>query len=119
MVETRTKRGRPRKAEGKARTLALPSIRVSPDEMSFIEAQAATAGLPVSTYVRNLALGKKVAPRRTELEDRLLFELNRCGVNLHQIVRALNFGQGLPSDITAVTDELRTALAHVSAAYDA
>jgi len=119
MDAKRIKRGRPQKPDGKARTLAIPSIRVNPDELSFIEAQAAKAGLPVSTYVRNLAVGKKVAPPRTALEDRLLFELNRCGVNLHQIVKSLNFGQGLPNDISTVTDELKVAIAKVSAAYDA
>ena len=119
MNTTRAKRGRPRKPDGEARTLALPSIRVSVAELSFIETQAHAAGLPVSAYVRKLATGRRVSPRTTALEDKLLVELNRCGVNLHQIVKALNFGQGLPSDIASVTDELRTAIAHVSAAYDA
>ena len=119
MDAKRINRGRPVKPDGKARKLALPSIRVNPDEMSFIAAQAAIAGQPVSTYVRNLVLGKKVTPPRTDLEDRLLFELNRCGVNLHQIVKALNFGQSLPNDIATVTSELKTAIAKVSSAYDA
>lgn len=117
-MKTRTKRGRPKKPEGQAKTLALPSIRVAPDEMSFIEAQAAKAGLPVSTYIRNLALHKRVAPARSVADDRILFELNRCGVNLHQVVKSLNFGQSIPTDITSIMDELRSAIANVSASYD-
>lgn len=107
------------KPKGEARTLALPSIRVSPDEMSFIEAQAAIAGQPVSTYARNVLTNRKVAPRTTALEDKLLFELNRCGVNLHQVVKALNFNQGLPSDISATMDELRAVIAQIASAHDA
>ncbi len=87
--------------------------------MSFIEMQAATAGQPVSTYARNVLTRRKVAPRTTALEDKLLFELNRCGVNLHQIVKALNFNQGLPSDINDTLDELRAAIAQIADSYDA
>lgn len=119
MTKTRKKRGRPVKAEGEARTLSLPPIRVNPVELSFIETQAATAGLSVSEYVRSVTTQRQVTPRRTELEDKMLFELNRCGVNLHQIVRAVNFGQGIPTDIGGVLDDLKAAIAKVGAAYDA
>ena len=118
-MEKRIKRGRPKKPEGTARNLALPSIRVSPDEMSFIEGEAAKAGLPVSTYIRTLALHKRVAPARSDMDDKLLFELNRCGVNLHQVVKALNFGQGIPTDISTTMDELRLAITKITASYDA
>lgn len=119
MSEPRQKRGRPQKPLGEARTLTLPPIRVSADEMAFIDAQAATAGLPVSTYARDVLTRRKVAARQTPLEDKMLFELNRCGVNLHQIVRSLNFGQSVPNDIVQVLDELRATIAKVGASYDA
>ncbi len=119
MSEKRIKRGRPAKPEGQARTLALPSIRVNPDEISFIEEQAAKAGLPVSAYARAVLTQRQIAARQTPLEDKMLFELNRCGVNLHQIVKGLNFGQGIPTDIAEVLDELKAAIAKVGASYDA
>ena len=119
MSETRKKRGRPSKPEGEARTLALPPIRVNAEEMAFIEAQAATAGMPVSAYVRDVLTRRKIAARQTPLDDKMLFELNRCGVNLHQIVRHLNFGKGMPNDIVQVLAELRAAVAKVGADYDA
>lgn len=119
MSETRKKRGRPSKPEGEARTLALPPIRVNAEEMAFIEAQAATAGMPVSAYARDVLTRRKIAARQTPLDDKMLFELNRCGVNLHQIVRHLNFGKGMPNDIVQVLAELRAAVAKVGAAYDA
>ena len=118
MKTTRKKRGRPAKPDGEARSLALPSIRVNPVEMSFIETQAATAGLPVSAYVRSVLTRRKVTARQTPLEDKMLFELNRCGVNLHQIVKGLNFGNGVPNDIADVLDELKAAIAKVGASYD-
>lgn len=87
--------------------------------MAFIEAQAATAGLSLSAYARDVLTRRKIAARQTPLEDKMLFELNRCGVNLHQIVRSLNFGQSVPNDIGEVLDELRATIAKVGASYDA
>lgn len=118
-MTTRKKRGRPAKPEGEARTLALPSIRVNPVELSLIETQAAKAGLSVSDYVRSVSTRRKITPRRSALDDKMLFELNRCGVNLHQIVRSLNFGKSVPNDIADVLDELKAAIAKVGASYDA
>lgn len=119
MTTTRKKRGRPVKPEGEARNLALPSIRVNASELSHIEEQAAKAGLSVSHYVRAVAMNRTVSARQTSLEDTMLFELNRCGVNLHQIVKGLNFGHSIPNDISDVLDELKAAIAKVGAAYDA
>lgn len=112
-------RGRPQKAEGEKRTASLPPLRLTPDELSFIEEQAAIAGMPVSTYAREALTKRVVKPRQTKSEAALLLELNRGGVNLHQIARHLNFGKGLPNDIQVVLDEYRTVLAAVGRAYDA
>ena len=112
-------RGRPKKVEGEKRTASLPPLRLTPDELSFIEEQAALAGMPVSTYAREALTKRTVKPRQTKAEAALLAELNRTGVNLHQIVRHLNFGNGIPSDIQIVLDEYRAALQAVGRAYDA
>jgi hypothetical protein len=113
------KRGRPQKAEGEKRTASLPPLRLTPDELSFIEEQATVAGMPVSTYAREALTKRVVKPRHSKAEAALLVELNRGGVNLHQIVKHLNFGKGLPNDIQIVLDEYRAVLATVGRAYDA
>ena len=74
--------------------------------------------MPVSTYARSVLTQRKVSARQTPLDDKMLFELNRCGVNLHQIVKGLNFGNGVPNDIADVLDELKAAIAKVGASYD-
>ena len=116
---TRKKRGRPEKPEGQARSLSLPSIRVNAEEMLHIETQAAHAGLSVSEYIRSIATRRKVIPRQTALEDKMLFELNRCGVNLNQIAKGVNRGHGLPHDMDAAIAELRLVLTKVWNAHDA
>ncbi|MCP4184812.1 MAG: hypothetical protein GY761_16090 [Hyphomicrobiales bacterium] len=119
MNPKRAKRGRPKKPHGKARDCFLGSVRLTVDELAHIEEQAATAGLPVSAYARLVLTGRKVAPRQTPIEQALLVELNRSGVNVHQIAKHLNFGNGVPNDITAVLEEHRLALEKVVAAYGA
>lgn len=118
MTSKRTKRGRPEKPNGQAREQLL-AIRVNAEEHAFIEVQAAKADMTVSAYARAVLTRRTVTPRQSPLDDKMLFELNRCGVNLHQIVRALNFEKSVPLDVAAVMDELRTAIAKVGAAYDA
>mgnify|MGYP001627881339 FL=1 len=118
MADKRT-RGRPRKQEKEKRSASLPPVRLTPAEMAFIEEQAAVAGLPVSTYAREALTNRRVTPRRTKAEAALLTELNRCGVNLHQLVRHLNYGGSLPNDIVETLAEFRAALSTVGKAYDA
>lgn len=103
--------GRPKKAPEEQRSERLSGIRVTGAERAFLEAQAEAAGLPVAEYCRRAILGHRIDPRRTAIEDKALYELNRAGVNLHQISRALNFGQSLPPDFAEVLDDLKAAIA--------
>lgn len=119
MNEPRMKRGRPTKPDGEARTLALPSIRVNPSEHSFIEQQAFRAGLPVSAYVRKVLTQRRVAPARSSIDDALLLELNRIGVNLNQQTAHSNAGRHSPDAVELTLIELREVLAKVGATYDA
>ncbi len=115
----RKKRGRPEKPEGEARTISLPSIRVNPAEDKRIQEMASQAGLSVSAYVRSAALNAKIAMPKSEINDRVLFQLSRACANHYQVMKHLNFGKGIPSDIAEVIDELRAVVAKVGSAYDA
>ena len=118
MAQKRQKRGRPIKADGEARSLSLPSIRVNPVELSFIETQANNAGLPLSTYVRSSLTQRRVAPAKSSIDDKLLLELNRIGVNLNQQTAHSNAGRHSPDLLELTLIEIRDLLAKVSAAYD-
>jgi hypothetical protein len=118
MAQKRQKRGRPYKPAGEARTLSLPSIRVNPQELMFIEEQASMAGMAVSTYARSALTRKKVAPQRSDMDDKLMFELNRVGVNLNQLMRHINAGRDMPSSADSVLEDLQATLRKVSASYD-
>jgi len=85
---------RPKKQQPDTRSERL-NLRLLPDERATIEARAAASGLTPTDYARRRALGGKlavVAPRRAD--PALVLAVNRAGVNLNQIARALNSGLG-------------------------
>lgn len=112
---TNGKGGRPRKAPGEQRAERLSGIRLTAAERAFVEAQAGLAGLPVSEFARRAILGTKIRPRRSVADDRAIAEVNRVGVNLAQIVKALHFGQGVPGDIAETMAEVRAVLERLAA----
>lgn len=114
MTDGRQTIGRPRKAPGERRDDRLPNVRVTAAERAFVEQQAAAAGLPLVEYCRRRILGVIVRPRVAAADELALVELNRAGVNLNQIAKALNSGRDLPADFSAVLDEVRAAVAKVA-----
>lgn len=106
---------RPKKAPDEKRTEQLAPLRVTASERAFIEAQAAVAGLSPSDFVRRRALGRKVeAAAHTQADAALLLELNRIGVNLNQIARAMNSERREFGDLGDVLAMLKAALGKVA-----
>lgn len=66
-------------------------IRLTPYEMEALKAQAAEAGLPFTTYAREVLFGRK--PKAKPLRDRifndLLYELTSIATNFSQLEAAL------------------------------
>jgi len=108
---------RPRKEAHERRIAALPPVRVTDAELIAIGDQARAAGLSLSDFVRQRLTQGRVTPKAGLRDARLLSELNRAGVNLNQIARHLNRGQGLPDDIGHVLYELHRVLQLVGRAY--
>lgn len=103
--------GRPRKAAAEMRTERLSGIRLTAAERAHVEAQAELAGLPVAEFARRAILGVQIAPRRSTADERLLFEVNRIGVNLAQLLKALHFRQTpLVGEIEATVADVRGVL---------
>ena len=83
---------RPRLGEEERRTRTV-GVRVTEAEETELRERAQAARLSMGAYLRRRALGQRV---RSAVERRLgaaeLRELNRIGVNLNQMARALNSG---------------------------
>lgn len=71
------------------RTCILP-VRVSPGERRRLKERAHFCGLPLSTYVRQTALGARPRQRRRRLEQDAIHQLARVGNNLNQLTRSAN-----------------------------
>ena len=81
---------RPRLGEEERRGRTV-GVRVTEAEVEELQERAQGARLSVGAYLRRRALGQRV---RSAVERRLgaaeMRELNRIGVNLNQMARALN-----------------------------
>lgn len=97
---------RPTKQEHEKRTARLPAARVTLAELAYVQEQASNANLSLTDYIRTLALHEEVKPHRTPLEDSLLVELNRIGVNINQVAHAANVGRFDQAIFQYALDEL-------------
>ena len=89
-------------------------IRVSAAEKARFMEKAGANGMDVSEWLRRLGNGHKPRPPATQIDTKLLGELNAIGVNLNQIARALNRGREAPAPIEDVATELRFLLDKVA-----
>lgn len=90
---------RPKKEQRDTRTERL-NLRFSPDEWLAIDARARQAGIGLSEFCRLAALGQRIEAASSSAAPASpagvahVVALNRVGVNLNQIARALNSGGG-------------------------
>jgi hypothetical protein len=108
---------RPRKEAHERLSAALPPVRMTDAELIAIGDQARAAGLSLSDFVRQRLTRDRITPKAGLVDARMLSEINRAGVNLNQIARHLNRGQGVPADVGDVLAELRRVLELVGRAY--
>lgn len=128
MPEQRTTRtvkpgGRPRKSDGEALSEIL-KFRTSISERAQIEAAARAAGLSVSAFVRQRALGHtpRATSSRTEAAtiselNRLVVEAGRVGNNVNQLARSVHrdsafqeWWREIAREVDALNGQLRGAL---------
>ena len=107
---------RPRLGESERRTRTI-GVRVTEAEETELRERAQAARLSVGAYLRRRALGQRV---RIAAERRLgaaeLRELNRIGVNLNQMARALNSGAvSLPAETQEVVERVGELVAKLLA----
>ena len=100
--------------ERRARTVG---VRVTEAEAEELQERAQGARLSVGAYLRRRGLGQRVrlgAERRLGAAE--LRELNRIGVNLNQMARALNSGAvSSPAETQAVVERVGELVAKLLA----
>lgn len=101
--------GRPSRAERENRADRV-AFRITAEELERVQAEAERAGVSVSEYCRAAALGQRVRVRSAPDLSAALVSLNRVGVNLNQIARGVNRGQGVSLDLDEVLAEVRAAV---------
>ena len=78
------------------------SIRFTPDEFEKVELERAKTNLDFTNFCKSAILKKRVKTKEEENFNRdLIYQINKIGINLNQIARAVN-----QKDRVAVLTEL-------------
>ena len=72
------------------RRTEMMCVRLFPEERDHLKQRAADCGRPLSTYVREVALGATPRARPHRIEREAVHHLARVGNNLNQLARAAN-----------------------------
>ena len=89
------------------------NFRTSLYEKTLIINKARRAKISVSDFCRKAALEKEV--RFIEGLDKLIYDLNKIGVNINQIARAANQGKNVVATMTALENRLCKTLDAIDA----
>ena len=98
-------------ARSKIRTIRH-ELKLTPEEKSSWLAKASSTGLNLNEYIRRCVERRALAPIQPEVNRQTAIELGRIGVNLNQLVRAMNTaiasGQHIPnvSEALSVVEEV-------------
>ena len=106
---------RPRLGD-KQRRRRTVGVRVTEAEAEELRDRAQAARLSVGSYLRRRALGQRVrmvAEQRLGAEE--LRELNRIGVNLNQMARAMNSGSAAPAGTREAVERVSELVASLLA----
>ena len=91
---------------------ARHNIWLTPEEKNTWKAKASSAGLNLNEYIRRCVERRTITPIQPEVNRQTAIELGRIGVNLNQLVRAMNAaivsGQHIPnvSEAISVVEEV-------------
>lgn len=85
--------GRPKSELGEVRSNRV-TVRFSEKELEQVSGKAQLVGLEVSAFLREAALGRKVSVQASSfpVNVQTYDQLRRIGVNLNQLIRAVNSG---------------------------
>jgi antitoxin component of RelBE/YafQ-DinJ toxin-antitoxin module len=98
----------------KTRTLRY-ELRLTPVEKESWSVKASAMGLDLSEYIRRCVERRQITTKKPEVNRQTAVELGRIGVNLNQLIRAMNTAVASGQDIP----NLEESLAVVEKVYDA
>lgn len=108
---------RPKKTDHEKRDQRF-NLRLTVAEIEHLRAQAETAGLAPHEYARLRVTDHVVKPARQHVDAALLAELNRIGVNVNQLARAVHTDRSFQEHWPIILRELRAVLEKVVSCYD-
>ena len=95
--------------------IRVHAVRVTRGELALLRGRASTAGVPVSTYLRQRALAHRVRVRPGRLEASQLRHLVRLGTELNALAHAANTSHRIvsPLELARLLEQIRQLLRRV------
>lgn len=112
----RNRTGRPKKTTEAVRSRPTTFWATTAEEAAIM-ARAASAGMSVSAYVRDAALGVPIRAARRDYAPEIVVQLRRAGNNLNQCLYEARVGNFRPSTARATEDALRKLEAAMHAIF--
>lgn len=93
------------------RSSRFPSVRCTEEELAAVRERAAAAGLTESAYLRRIATTGRIVVKQARADAALTAQLQRIGVNLNQMTRAMHIkGGDVPLALQDVLADVQTLL---------
>ena len=100
---------RPKKADQEKRDQRF-TLRLTMAEIEHLRVQAEAAGLQPHDYARQRIIGHVVSPARQIADAALVSEINRIGVNVNQLARAIHNGRRFQEHWQTISHQLQEVL---------
>jgi hypothetical protein len=107
---------RPQKQKDEKR-LERFNLRLTFEEAEGLRERAAIAGLLPHEYARRRVIGHVIVPPPRKADAALLVELNRIGINVNQLARAMNTDREFRSRWEDLAAALEAAIDKVATLY--
>ena len=97
--------------------MAWLSLRLTEEEKEKIREKAEQASLSISDYARAVLLSTKNIRRKQKMDceaiKRLVYEINKIGVNLNQIARKINTSRDIDIQVLESLRNMEYALVEI------
>lgn len=88
----------------------LLKARCTPDEKNLIHRKASKAGLSMSEYLRQMAIGGNIVIHQSTYDFETARQLQKLGVNINQQTKKLNATGILPIELKQILPKLEKLL---------
>lgn len=101
---------RPKKKTDERLSRRLPTTQCTAEDLAVIRANAARAGMSVTSFIRHMARHGEVVVQESPYDFHTIDQLRRIGINLNQLTKVANATGDIPPALQTACNKLDTIL---------